>query len=129
MITIGKQSGNHKWMKLNSHHVCTHCKVIAYELKIGQMTLKRGTNPIKTVCQCAPIKINFDFIEIIKCEGYGAEYCGLKKGVIKKVIKDNPELINDVRGVWIQGRYRPIKILSNEFKIVKKYKFTYQIKK
>ena len=68
MITIGKQSGNHKWMKLNSHHVCTHCKVIAYELKIGQMTLKRGTNPIKTVCQLAPIKINFAFIEIIKDE-------------------------------------------------------------
>lgn len=119
MITIGKQSGNHKWMKLDSHHICIYCKVIAYELKIGQMTLKHGTNPIKTVCQFAPIKINFDHIEIIKCDGYGYEYSRLKAGDIKKVIKDNPELINDIRGVWIQGRRKPIKILAGEFKIIK----------
>ena len=84
------------------------------------MTLKRGTNPIKTVCQLAPIKIDFDCIEIIKCDGYGAQFFGLKAGVIKKVIKNNPKLINDVRGVWIQGAYKPIKILSNEFKIINK---------
>ena len=120
MITISKQSGNHKWMKLNSHHVCTHCKVIAYELKIGQMTLKRGTNPIKTICQLAPIKIDFDYIEIIKCDGYGKNFLGLVEGKIKKVIKDNPKLINDVRGVWIHGAYKPIKLLYNEFKIIKK---------
>ena len=84
------------------------------------MTLKRGTNPIKTICQLAPIKINFDFIEIIKCDGYGKNFLGLVEGKIKKVIKNNPKLINDVCGVWVNGAYRQIKILSNEFKIIKK---------
>jgi hypothetical protein len=120
VITIGRSTGKHKWLKLNSYHVCIHCGIKANELKLGYMTLKRGTNPIKAICQYAPININFDYIEIIKCDGYGKNFIGLVEGKIKKVIKDNPKLINDVRGVWIHGAYKPVKLLYNEFKIIKK---------
>jgi hypothetical protein len=122
--TLYLTGGLHDWQKQNlitkkdkrgfyDDYKCANC---------GALGKRRGfvefiETPLSTYLNCpkgktlkVPTKIKITF-----CNGSGVNFSNLTPGSEHFVITPPKGYLNDSRGVWVNGVYEPVKVLSDEF--------------
>jgi hypothetical protein len=114
----------HEWRKVNritlSDNIsgydllqCIHCKA-----NVKHRTLSEPFTKRKCKEREVPIVIP-RVIKIIHCNGFGEAFSNIKDGTIHAVVEHPEADKNNDKGVWVMGNGELIKVLNDEFEIIK----------
>jgi hypothetical protein len=123
---INLSEGGHTWEKQNlvtiatrksSYDIlkCKHCGIEGKTTSLWTIRLK-GSYSSDKVYNC-PNNKTAVHIQITQCHAFGKVFANLTPGSIHEVITPPEEYKND-RGIWVMGVGEPVKVLSDEFKII-----------
>lgn len=131
MYNIRITEGQHEWEKQNTITVfkgnkhfdimkCKKCGITGRTTSLAEISLK-GSYAHDNVYFCKGNRINDVPVEIQikKVHAFGPAFKNLSPGSNHIVIEPPKGYKNDHTGVWIMGVGEPVKVLSDEFTIVR----------
>lgn len=131
MITIDLKQGGHKWEKQNNvtlrkgrtHYdimKCVGCGIEGRTNSIATIALKSSYSE-ENIYKCKAVRsegLPLE-IEITICRAVGPAFKNLIPGSKHLVITPPVNEKNDRFGVWVNGVGEPVKVLYEEFKVVR----------
>lgn len=131
MIQIELKEGGHKWEKQNTvtlrkgrtHYdimKCAGCGIQGRTNSLATILLK-STYSHENIFKCKAVKAEAlpIEIEITRCVAVGPVFGNLVSGSKHLVISPPEKEKNDRFGVWVMGVGAPVKVLYEEFKVVR----------
>lgn len=125
MIQLSLNSSGHDFKKQNlvterdsrghyDRYKCTHCGLEGKSRSLGNISIRRNKK-----CSYVPELAVIKEIEVIHCAAVGKHFSNLKPKSKHKTVKAPAPYKDDESGVWVMGVGEPVKLLNNEFKILK----------